>query len=372
MIFSAATPAMARGGGTFNGQIVNGTPGGGSVAGQKVTLVTYLNGQPLADSETTLTDDTGRFTFSGLDTSANYTYNAVASFQGVNYWPPLPDSGNLPSFTPGVDSLNISIPVYDTTSDENSVVLMLAHIILYDQGDSVMVREYYLFVNSENMTFVGTGNDPGVLHFSMPAGANGFQVSYGPTQDEIIQGVNGFWDTEPVRPGVSEIGYSYTLPLTSGKLDITRPIDYPTPRLDVLVPEGSLDVSGGQLVPEESMNISGSLFTHYSAQNLVPGQDLTLEVTRHSGGGLSGTWLALLVVLVVIILLLVAYILWRRRPAARPVASGTASRQQDLLAEMAALDDRFDAGEIDEETYHRIRDEKKAELVRLMRSQRGE
>jgi hypothetical protein len=373
LVVGLAAPAFAddTGNGTITGQLINGTPGGGSVADKEVTLITYLNGSALADTPTTRTDADGRFTFSGLDTGPEYGYDTVASYQGVDYWSELSDTGDLPAFTPGQTSLNVVIKVYETGADKGSVFLMLSHMILSAQADSVLVTEYYVFVTTDNRTFVGNDGDPGVLHFSLPVGASGLQVAYGPTQNDIIQNAIGFWDTRPVRPGGSEVGYSYTLAWRSGKLFLTRPIDYAMVRLDLVVTEGNLDITGPRIVREESMSIGGNSYDHYSAQGLAPGQDLTITISRASGGP-GVVWLVLLGLLVVIVAFAAVYLLRRRRPAAAPVENGGVPRQQQLLAELAELDDRFDAGEIEEADYRKLRDARKTELTRLMRSHRGE
>jgi hypothetical protein len=375
LILAPAAPAFAAdsGNGTLTGQLINGTPGGGgSVADKEVTLITYLNGSPLADTPTMRTDADGRFTFSGLDTGPEYGYDTVASYEGVDYWSELSDTGDLPAFAPGQTDLNIIIKVYETGADEGSVFLMLSHMILSAQADSVLVTEYYVFVTTDNRTFVGNTGDPGVLHFSLPNGAAGLEVAYGPGQNQVVAEADGFWDTRPVRPGGSEVGYTYTLAWRSGKLDLTRPVDYPTARLDLVVPEGSLDITGPGIVSEDSISIGGNVYAHYSAEDLVPGQDLTMTISRASGGGPGVVWLVLLGLLAVVVVLAAVYLFRRRRPAAVPVGGDTVSRQQQLLGELAELDDRFDAGEIDEADYRKLRDAKKTELARLMRSQRGE
>ncbi len=366
----AAPAAAAGGGGTITGQVINGTPGGGSAAGLEVVLVTYLNSKAQADQATTLTDSEGNFTFSGLNTGQEYSYAAAVGYQEVTYVSFL-SNGDLPAFAPGETNLNIVISVYETTRDGSHVLLMLDHMVLFPKDGSVLVSEYYLFANSDNRTFVGKDGDAGVLYFSMPPGAAGLQMNYGPGQDQVVSTADGFWDTAPMPPGGSEVGYTYSLALPSGRLDLTRPVDYPTAQLDILAPQGSLDISGAGLVAEAPATISGTVFSHYSAQDLVPGDELSLFVSRPSGGGPSAIWWVVIGVLVVILAPGLVYLFRRRRPAAAPVASGDVPRQQQLLGELAALDDSFDAGDIDEETYRKQRDQKKAELTRLMRSRRG-
>lgn len=364
-----AAPAVGQDeGGTVTGQLVNGTPGGSSVAGQEVTLVTYLNGDMLEETASAQTDAAGKFVFNGVKTGSEYKYDAVAFFQEVAYGTAV-SVEELPSFPSGETTLDFAITVYDTTTDDAAVLLMLFHMILNAEDDSVLVREYFVFITTDNRTFVGKPGDAGVLHFSLPQGAEGIELTYGAAPEEVSAEANGFWDKRPLRPGGNEVGYSYSLSLKSVKVDLTRPVDYNIARLDVVVPEGTLDITGSQLVADEPMTISGSVFSHYVAQDLAAGQDLTISVTR-PGGGLIGTWLIFPGAFVVIVAFVLFFLFRRRRPAVAPAVRGAAPHQQELLAGLAALDDRFDAGDIDEDAYRKQRDAMKKELTRLMRSRR--
>lgn len=357
--------------GTISGQVVNDTPEGGSVAGLQVTLVTYVNDEPQADTATALTDGSGNFTFTGLNTGQQYNYAAAVSYQDVTYVSFL-SSGDVPAFPEGEASRSITIAVYETTRDDSSVRLMLVHMLLFAENQTLLASEYYLFVNNGDHTFIGKEGDPGVLHFSLPPGANGLQVGYGPGQSQVAEAADGFWDKRPMSPGGSEVGYTYELGLKSGKLVLNRSIDYPTAKFDVLVPQGSLEVSSARLVAEDPVTVSGMVLSDYVADNLTAGEVLTISISRPSGGGLSGLWWALIGVAIVIVGFGLFYIFRRmKKPKAPAAKGGSIQRQQRLLAELAALDDRFDAGEIDEDTYRKQRDEKKAELARLIRSQRG-
>ena len=81
-------------------------------------------------------------------------------------------------------------------------------------------------------------------------------------------------------------------------------------------------------------------------------------------------WVLLALILIVAGFVFV-YLIKRKRP--QPISDGgVLSQQQRLLAELAELDDNFEEGGISEETYRRLRDEKKAELIELMHSSKEE
>ena len=149
-------------------------------------------------------------------------------------------------------------------------------------------------------------------------------------------------------------------------------INYPTDRFDFLVQGEDIEITSDQLVIDEPMDISGTLFNHLSGQGLAAGETLMM---RLSGLPHTNTLVGILWVLLVLILIVVGfvfvYLIKRKRP--QPViADGVLSQQQRLLAELAQLDDNFEEGGILEDTYRRLRDEKKAELIEIMRRQKEE
>jgi hypothetical protein len=91
-----------------------------------------------------------------------------------------------------------------------------------------------------------------------------------------------------------------------------------------------------------------------------------------SGEGVGSVWAALLVAALAAGLA-VAYPRWRGRqrlsPAmARERKESATDRTQELLLEIAELDDAFDRGSIQEEDYRQQRQEKKRLLASLMQS----
>ncbi len=62
-----------------------------------------------------------------------------------------------------------------------------------------------------------------------------------------------------------------------------------------------------------------------------------------------------------------------RRKTLQPISIDTKPAQrQQILAEIAQLDDDFENGMINEESYHQLRAAKKAEVVRLMQRAKEE
>src|SRR5680860_638835 len=84
------SPVMAaeNGTGIVEGQLVNHTANGGSVAGQDITLNVYQFDTEL-EQITSVTDANGRFNFSGLLTNTEYSYKASLYYQEAEYFSPI-------------------------------------------------------------------------------------------------------------------------------------------------------------------------------------------------------------------------------------------------------------------------------------------
>ena len=119
----------------------------------------------------------------------------------------------------------------------------------------------------------------------------------------------------------------------------------------------------------EPLDIGGQTYGHLSGEGLAAGNALAINISSPSSAGGPGLyWLVPLVIVVAAAVFTPLYLVRRRR--LRPVpAGGAADRRQQLLNEIAELDDSFEAGQINEEAYHARRDAMKAELRALMQSQ---
>ena len=120
---SASALAAESDSGTIEGQIINGTTGGSSVANQDITLNTYLNDAE-ADTTTTKTDAEGHFVFNGLSTESGYSYQAVLTFQEAEYY------SEWLIFDEGETTKSAEVTVYDSTTIDEAIEVAMAHTII--------------------------------------------------------------------------------------------------------------------------------------------------------------------------------------------------------------------------------------------------
>ncbi len=365
----ASVLAAESGNGLIEGQLVNGTNGGGSVADQEITLKTYLNDAE-TNSSTTRSDAQGRFTFDGLSTESNYSYQIQLIYQEAEY------DGETFSFNGTETTKSIEITVYDSTSDD-VLNVVAAHIFIYPGEGGLEVQEYYLFTNATDRTYIGTPEaaTTGRLRFPLPAGVTEIQPDMGLMEFRLVQNADGFGETTAVLPGNKEVAYSYVINSTAGEYTFSHRLNYPIAKLNLLVQGEGIEASSDQLITEEPLNIEGVRYAYLTGDNFTAGETLTVRLAGLPAGNQGATVWVIVVLAVLAAGTIVVYQMRKSRlqPKPQPVRTedSPAGRRQNLLVELAQLDDDFEDGKTPEETYRRLRAQKKTELSKLMPTQRG-
>ncbi len=363
----SSTLAAEAGNGTIEGRLVNGTAGSrSSLANREITLKTIQSNNEIGVT-VTKTDGEGWFVFPGLSTEPGYSYQVTLNYQAAKY------DGELLSFTGNGITKSIEVKVYDSTTSDEAIMVMTAHTIIYIEEGSLRVAEYALFVNTSDLAYVGAkeiagGGAKETLAFTLPGNATDLQAAAGFIPGSIRSTEDGFVDTTPVLPGSRELAYSYRVSDKSGRYTFSRKVNYQTINYDFMVQGGTVQIVQGKLTPQEPLEISGTKFNHFSGGNFSRGDVLVARVsTTGSGGGAAIT--GVIIALVVLALGFSVIYLFRKRKLPSAKVEAEQPMEQDLLVELARLDDDFEDGNIGEDAYHRLRDEKKAQLAALMQEQ---
>lgn len=344
LMLSSSTPAVAAQ--SVSGKVVNATTGS-PAAGVEVTVVHLRPDRQEVRRATATTAADGSFAVEGFDPAPDDTFVAGARYLDVTY----SAAGKLN------ESLDIS--VYETTADDN-VIEVVSDTLSVIQGDENVLEVLQLFrvVNRSRTTYIG--NEDGVLVLPIPEGAFGLSAGEGLDESRLRRARQGALTMDPVIPGESTYTLAYKVKVARTGWSLRRPIVYPTEHIDVLVGDGLL--LDAQLAFVENKKIGKITYARHRGGPFKPGAFLGVDIRyeQRGGGSAFGGLGALLIGLAAIIVL---GSLWMKRRKS-PAPTTTDTRQQ-LIDEIASLDEKFERAEIADDAYRAQRDRKMQELERM-------
>lgn len=287
--------------GAINGQVINGTEGGGSVAGIEVTLITYIN-DVISETRTTKTDKEGKFQFDNVATEHEYLVSV--RYVEVDYYYPV-------VFDPSETTAYVEIGVCDTTTSDQAIRIGLAHTIINIEEESLQVTEVFWLVNDGDRTYTGTD---GVLVFTLMEGATVFEAPQELMPDYQFLDNNRVAYLVPFPPGERQLVYSYRLTKpSSNELAIPLEIHYPTDVLELMIAGEDIEVAVTQLAPAEPVvTDTGERFIHFRGENLPRGTVVNLRLSNVSGSSVPYS-VILYVIIGVVIAGIAVYLMKRMR-----------------------------------------------------------
>ncbi|MBI2853159.1 MAG: hypothetical protein HYX84_08720 [Chloroflexi bacterium] len=359
--------------GTVNGQLVNGTAGGKSVADVELELKTLVNGQEVA-SATAKTGSDGTFAFSNLSTDAKNTYQMTLTYEEAEY------VSDYLAFDEGETAMTIELTVYDSTNSLEAIRVAQAHTIISVGQGMLEVTEYFLFTNESDRAYIGSGEITSTgkrrtLDFPIKGKISDLQYGDGFMNCCVLPSQSGFADTMPILPGEREVIYAYRVPYSGQTFDFVKTVNYPLDQFNLLVQGNGITISGDKLTSQGPLSMGGATYAYSVAEGLFPGTALTATLSGLPG---STSQKAVIIWVAGALILLTAgsAVVYRRsrtKPQSQPVRidNDSEQRQEKLLLELAQLDDDFAAGRTPEAAYQKQRAMKKAQLVKLIASSRG-
>jgi hypothetical protein len=298
--------AQENGQGVIEGRVVNGTEGGGSVAGVELTLIAYTD-EGIDTSRTTLSDSQGEFRFD--DVSLDYEYLVSASYMDVVYY-------NQVVFDEGETTAYLEVGVCDTTDNDEMIHAALSHAVIEIGEESVEITEMFWLANDGDRTYI---DDEGSLVFTLPGGAYGFDAPEQLFADFELLENNRLLYLVPFPPGERQIVFSYHLPsASSDELVFTLVMDYPADSFSLMVGSekiGDIEVAAPPLEPYEPVTVdSGEQLIHLRGEYLDRGTPVNISLSGLSGSG-GAVYIVLPVILAVAITIAVIYIMRKRKSA---------------------------------------------------------
>jgi mono/diheme cytochrome c family protein len=364
--------------GTVTGLITNGTVDGEVPPNLTVTLHS-LNADFTSDDtlETTIAPD-GSFTFDNVGIANGRTYVATVAYRDRIF-----GSDSMPG-DPANPVLEMPITIYELTEDPEVISISRMAIQVDAIGEGLQVTQAIIFNNTSDRVYtnsqsVAEGRYASVV-MSLPPGA--VVVGFGDTEQRyiVLEEESAVIDTVPVVPGEDHVNLIvYFVPYEDGAI-IEHPINYALDgEVRLLVNPPTVSAISEQLPPLGPANVGNRTYDSYGADLTLASGDVVRYELRGQGapGGADVTVTQapassnLLPVILLILgggAILVAGVLYLRSRGEQSVSKDHI--MDTLIREIADLDARHEAGQINHDLYQRQRTQLKARLAELMEEEK--
>jgi mono/diheme cytochrome c family protein len=342
----------------ITGYLVNGTAGQPVPGNLPITFYVFPGGTgQTAITETFQSDAEGRFVISSTQAKPGDLLAATTTYKDLNFFSELVD------YAPRV---TLPITVYESSPDGSGLKINTLHIVAVPGANGLEVSEIVVLNNPTDRLIAGFGQP--ILTLGLPKDATQFSVDTSMRTDTLVRQDNTllYFDAVPVGDNAAQIVYRYVLPNAPYSLD--RPLFQDVGSVNMLVEgePGQVSVNSSQLTSAGVQPIQGSTYQQYRATSLTAGTNLSVSITPPGAGGLDWRIVAGIGLVVVG---LGGIVLWQRgrsRAASAAPARAAASQRDALIDQIAALDDDFEAGLLDEVNYRARRAKLKEKLMKLM------
>ena len=167
-------------------------------------------------------------------------------------------------------------------------------------------------------------------------------------------------------PGNTEVSYLYNIAVPRSGWGMSLPVVYATSNVDLLV-DPALTLTGPGLTLQKSVTINKRVYRDYRGANLAPGTTINANIAPASSTSVTlYLGLGALLVLAVVSAVGVPRILRRRKARGTGPGEPDSPREREqLIEEIAALDEAHAAGSVEEDDYAAQRAELKNRLLSL-------
>ncbi len=371
--------------------IVENATTGETLAGFPVQLYMF-EGDSFVSSRTAETDADGRARFEALPTDAAWVYVSEAQYND------MPFGSDLRQFEDENANLEIILPVYDGGGVAEDIRIERAHWVLnLSTAQSLDVGEIYILSNTGGHVYDGEEGDDGVrrvLLLSVPENATNVGVEGAELGDRFLVEGNAVIDTMPMAPGPRQILIRYSLPIEDGRVELSHPLAYVVDHLNLLVPDVGMSVEAPEWEEGAAMPSQDGSYRNFTRTNVEPGEepaavlsDIRPEMFIPTGGhppegreivdsqatpGISGQpYFAYLVVALGIGVLLAGtvFVILNQHKSEKQSPQMQEKQRQDLIQQLADLDDDYETGELSRSDYESERRMLKAQLIALMQEE---
>ncbi len=349
--------------GVISGQIVNSSLGDAPVGDMEIRLEAYATGVTEPVITQSRADTEGNFSFTGLNTGSSYSYYVSARYLGIDYY------SLAVTFADGQTTATTEVQVFETSESDTGLSIALSHTIIEVDSDGLSVTEFFIIQNTGDRTWIGTQESQAGARITailpMPPAATSIQLG-SDIGDNAIFTNQGLVYLAPIIPGYTQISYAYRLTNVESEYTFKRQVAYVQAIYEFLV-QGAGGVESLQLTKEAPLTIEGIPYDYFSGESISAGQLVTVQISGlpQDTGRQTVLW-----VLLALVVLGAAFALMLRL-SRRRTAPVTERGQEQLLVQIARLDDDFESGLIDEESYRSKRNELKNRAIRACQHSDG-
>ena len=367
---SPTQTASAQAQDTISGIVVNGSEGGRLPDDFTVLLLTIDEsaGEIIEQEEIPVNDD-GTFTFSNLVSGPGLVYRVVAN--GEKYTPSIDMAGvedwsrvrlTVYDETQSLDMITFSsyvmmVPTIDARSRQVGV---LAVVNVDNQGDRLWIPD----LQDPDLT----GLD--LLRFNLPEGFSDLSVETElPAGGNILEIPTGFAMTNPVPPGESAILMSYILEYEGDSFDFDLKLPYGADQIRLLVPDGGGRIEASGFGEIESVVVGDDVFNSIEGENFAIDHELNITFAdlpqptalQKLSDFFDGRTYIIVIIWVVglALLAILGYAIYSTRKSESAPDDDEPATREDVLTEIANLDDDFESGNVEQDDYERRREELK-------------
>jgi hypothetical protein len=206
---------------------------------------------------------------------------------------------------------------------------------------------------------------PSALIFDMPRGAEGTTLLEGATRQANARGTR-VTVTGPFPPGVTELPIAFRLDAFGSTLSIEQRFPLPFEMMAIAVQKvGDMQVASPQIARMQDAPIESALFVMGTGPRLEAGQPFSLQLAGVPHQNRTPVYLAL--ALAGLIVAIATWIALKpgRLDAVESRRQTLEARRERELAALAALDQQYRTGSLDEARYARRREATMAQLERI-------
>jgi len=342
--------------GVIEGVLVNESSGKGT-EGNDIYLKSFI-GDRLTDEKLQITDEEGKFRFKDL--SWVNSYSIKIKHEGLEY-----ETAKM-VFPPDQGSIDLKLPLFETTDNDSEIFLNLNHQIVSVAEKTVSIAEIYDYENRGNSIYIGKPGDDNLrrtLKFYVPENAINLKFVEGLDNDEIQREKTTVYDSSGFPPGRKRVVLTYEIPLEFGKNLINKDVLTNVSTLLLLVDDqnGMVDVS--TLSELEPVTIENKKYKRWSGNNLKSGSNYVITVTNRS---LSIKYIDLFPVIIFAVLFLSVFIIGLiTRTENKNNVKNLLLRRDEIVKTIITLDEEYKKNSVNESTYKEKRYRLKNSIIEI-------